>query len=128
MIAIKSKPKSEYKQNQQEKQQHPSSPMRAIKLMSSVPDPPNLIILGATHPTPLLPTSSRTRRTLDMITPIHLLNPTTTVARFGIRSKPHARLFVGSKEFVAKGGPVFGAGDVGVCRSTALKARSEPTG
>jgi hypothetical protein len=63
-----------------------------------------------------------------MITPIHFLNPATTVAGFSIGSEPHARLFVGSKEFIAECGPVFGAIAVGVSRGTALKARFEPAG
>jgi hypothetical protein len=123
IIAILSKPnKREYKINQQEEPNGTSGPMWTIKLMSSIPDPPYLIILGPTHPTPFLPTSGRTRRALDMITPIHLLNPPATVARLGVRFKPYAGWFIGGKVFVAEGGPVLRAGQFGMSRGTALEA------
>jgi len=71
--------------------------MRTIYFMSGVSDPPDIIILCTTHPTPFLSTPKRTSRTLYVITSIHLLNPTSAVARPGIGLKPGTGGFVSSK-------------------------------
>jgi len=96
--------------------------------MSGIPNPPNLIVLGPTHPTPFAPAPCRTRRTLDVITPIHLLNPTSAVARLGVGFKPDARLLIRSKVLVAEPGPVFRAGEIWVGGGPALKAGFETAG
>ena len=96
--------------------------------MGGIPDPPNLIVLGPTHPTPFLPTPRRTGRALDVITPIHLLNPTSAVARLGVGFKPDARLFIRRIVLVAEAGPVFHAGEIGVGGGAALKTGFETAG
>lgn len=49
-----------------------------------------------------------------MITPIHFLDPTATVACFRERFEPSSRQFVSRKLLIAIDVQVFGAGEAGV--------------
>lgn len=90
--------------------------------MSSIPNPPNLLIFSPTHPTPFLPTPRWPGRTLDVIAPIHLLDPPSTVTGLGVGFKPNAGFFVRSKVLVAEMGPVLHAGEIGMRRGATLEA------
>jgi hypothetical protein len=102
--------------------------MRTIPLMSGVPHFPDIIILGTTHPAPFVPTTHRSRWTFNMITPIHLLNPSPAETRFRITPQPGPGLWIRSKLLSTEMIQVFGTADVGMCGRATAETGFEVTG
>ena len=100
--------------------------MRTIDLMRCVSHLPNLVIFCPTHPTPFFPTPHWSRWTLDMITPIHFLNPAATEACFSVGFEPLSRVLVSSELLMATDVQVFRAREIRVRRGTTIETRFKP--
>ena len=96
--------------------------------MGRIPDSPNIIIFCATHPTPFIPTTHGSRQTLDMITPIHFLNPSPAETRFGITPQPGSRFGIRSKLLCSKMIQILGTVDIWMDWSAATETGFEVTG
>ena len=99
--------------------------MGTIAPVGSIPDPPDIIVTGTTHPTPFPTTSDWPGWTFDMIAAIHLLNPATAITWLSVRFEPNPRGCIRREIILADAGPVFHAGHLWVDRSTTLKTSLE---
>jgi hypothetical protein len=99
--------------------------MRTITPMGGIPDPPNIIVTCTAHPTPFPSAPNWPGWTFDMITTIHLLNPTTAVTWFCVRFEPDPRGCIRRKIIFTNASPVFHAGHLWMDRSTTLETSLE---
>ena len=95
--------------------------------MSGIPNSPDLFILCSTHPTPFIPTTHGSRQTLDMITPIHFLNPSPAETRFGITPQPGSRFGIRSKLLSSKMIQILSTVDIWMDWSAATETGFEVT-
>ena len=95
--------------------------MGTIAPVGSIPDPPDIIVTGTTHPTPFPTTSDWPGWTFDMIAAIQLLNPATAITWLSVRFEPNPRGCIRREIILPGGGRVFLAGHVWVDRSATLE-------